>query len=339
MSNPEYLMAAAITSFAVTYVLMPQWIKVAVRRGFVGRDMNKLGDNYVAEGGGLWAVVGCVFGLYVLASLYRYLGNEPTYSDELFALTSLLLLTALLGFMDDVLGWKKGLPAWLRVAFIAPISIPLIVIKAGYSKLSIPFIGVVDLGIIYPLVAVPVGVLGAANAFNMIAGYNGLEVGMGLTLMAFTAIYSLIKGIDLVPQASLIMASSLMAFARFNWYPAKVFPGNTLTYAVGAYYASIVVLGNMEKFGISLFTLYFIEFLLFIRGLKDGVYKENFGVPRPDNSLDEPYDRVYSLTHLSIKLLKCLGIKPTEPKVTLTLISLQVMVGLIALTVNALGMI
>ncbi len=329
MFRAEFTLASTVLAFCLTYGLTPYWIRIAIRRGFVGRDMNKVGVVVVAEGGGLWVVIGCTFGLYVLASLHRYLSGEVLYSDDFFALTSLLLLTSLLGFMDDLLGWKKGIPVWERVLFLAPISIPLIVIKAGVSTMSIPFLGVVDFGTAYPLILVPLGVLGSANAFNMIAGYNGLEACMGLTLLTFTAIFSHIKGIPLVFEASVVMAASLLAFIRYNWSPAKVFPGNTLTYAVGAYYASLVILGNMEKFGVMLFTLYFIEFMLFIRGLKDGIYKENFGVPKSDGSLEPPYSKVYSLTHLTIKVLSKLGVKPTELKVTVTLTVMQLFVGIL----------
>ncbi|MCC6022225.1 MAG: glycosyl transferase family 4 [Desulfurococcaceae archaeon] len=339
LTNISYLLTSVLVTTSLTLTIIPVWVRIAFSRGFTGKDMNKLGDVRVAEGGGLWVVISCTFGIYLLATLHRYLSNEVVYNDEFFALTSLLLLTSLLGFMDDILGWKKGLPIWVRVLFIAPISIPLIVIKAGVSTVSIPLVGVVDFGILYPLVLVPVGVLGAANAFNMIAGYNGLEASMGLTLMLFTAIFSYVKGIDLVFECSLIMASALAAFLRFNWYPAKVFPGNTLTYAVGAYYASLVILGNMEKFGVLLYTLYFIEFILFIRGIKDGIYKENFGIPEDDGTLKQPYSKVYSLTHLAIVILGKLGIKPTEVRVTLTLTSLQVLVGMVVLAVTLLGLI
>ncbi len=337
MSEAWYVLVSTLLAFILTYVLVPPWIKVAASKGFVGKDMNKVANVLVAEGGGLWAVIGCTFGLYGLASLHRYLGNEVMFSDDFFALTSLLLLASLLGFMDDILGWKKGLPAWLRVLFVVPISTPLVVIKAGVSTISLPFLGVVDLGITYPLVLVPIGVVGCANAFNMIAGYNGLEACMGISLMISTAVFSYIRGVQLVFEASLVMAASLLAFIRYNWFPAKVFPGNTLTYAVGAYYASLIILGNMEKFGLLLFTPYFLEFLLFIRGLKDGIYKENFGIPRDDGSLEPPYGKIYSLTHLTIKLLKLLGVKPTELKVTTTLTIIQSAVGALAIALVSAG--
>ncbi len=49
------------------------------------------------------------------------------------------------------------------------------------------------------------------------------------------------------------MVGALLAFLWFNWYPAKVFPGDTLTYSVGALVACIAILGDMEKIAVILF--------------------------------------------------------------------------------------
>jgi UDP-N-acetylglucosamine--dolichyl-phosphate N-acetylglucosaminephosphotransferase len=307
-----FLAVSALVAFLVVLVVEPAWIRVARSRGLVGRDMNKLGAGEVAEAGGVWSIVGAVFGLFVLEALYRYILGHLFYPVTLFAVVEVLLLSGFLGFMDDILGWKKGLPKWQRVVFMAPISLPLVVIKAGQSKMALPLVGVVDLGLLYPLVAVPVGVLGAANAFNMIAGLNGLEAGMGLVLMLTTAAYAWMRHVAFVPEAALIMASAIAGFLVYNRYPARVFPGNSFTYAVGAYYASLTIVGNMEKFALALFAPYFVEFALFLRGLRHGVYKENFGRPQPDGSLLPPYDRVYSLTHAAMRLAARLFGKTTE---------------------------
>lgn len=40
---------------------------------------------------------------------------------------------------------------------------------------SLKTTGVVDWGIFYPLAIIPIGIVGAANAYNMLAGYSGLE--------------------------------------------------------------------------------------------------------------------------------------------------------------------
>ena len=334
-----YATIGAAVAAAVVLAVEPAWIRAAHRRGLVGRDMNKPGEVLVAEAGGVWAVVGAAVGLLLLEALYTYLGG-PRWDRQGFALTSLLLLSAIIGFTDDILGWKKGLPRWQRVVFMVPAALPLVVIKAGHSTLSVPFIGTVDLGLAYPLLAVPIGVTGAANAFNMLAGFNGLEAGMGLLLMLFTAAYAWMKHVPLVPEAAIVMAGALLAFLRYNWYPAKVFPGNAFTYAVGAYYAALVILGNMEKFGLTLFTLYFIKALLYARGVAHRVWKpgvEDFGVPRPDGTLDTPLEGLYSLTHAAIKLLKRVKGSAREPEVVAVILAAQALIGLITLLLAAKG--
>jgi len=330
-----YSVVAGLVAFTITYIVIPAWIRRARERGFVGRDMNKPGNVYVAEAGGLWVNVSAAFGLMVLEATYTYLGHNAWHVSEVYALISLLLLSSLIGFVDDILGWKRGLPRWQRVVFMAPIALPLVVIKAGQSRMALPLIGVVDLGVAYPLIAVPIGVLGAANAFNMIAGFNGLEAGMGLLLMVFTAVYAYMHGLDLVLEASIIMIMSLLAFLRYNWYPSRIFPGDSLTYGVGAYYASLVIMGNMEKFGLALFTLYFIKALLNLRGYMHHVWKpgiiEDFGVPRPDGTLDAPLQRIYTLTHAVIMLLKKLKGTAREPEVVLVILLIQAIIGLVVL--------
>jgi UDP-N-acetylmuramyl pentapeptide phosphotransferase/UDP-N-acetylglucosamine-1-phosphate transferase len=173
--------------------------------------------------------------------------------------------------------------------------------------------------------------MGASNAYNMIAGYNGLEAGMGVVLLAFTAAFAAAKGLWFIVYASLVMAAALAAFLVYNWYPAKAFPGNTMTYAVGAYYAGIVVLGDIAAFGLFMYLLYYVELVLFIRGLAHGVYKENFGRVQPDGSLLPPYERSYSLTHLMIRLQRALRGRATERGVTIGLLALQALIGAVAL--------
>jgi len=328
-----YTLPALLVAAATALYTLRWWIPTAHRLGFTGRDMNKSGDVRVAEAGGVWVSLGASFGILTCIALVKYTGSSQVSEEEYMALALLLLLSSFLGFLDDLLGWKKGLRAVYRILLMLPLSIPLVVIKAGYTKIALPLVGTVDLGLLYPLLLVPVGVMGAANAFNMIAGYNGLEATQGAILMAFTAVFSYAKGLYSVFTASVIMLAALVVFLVHNWYPAKVFPGNSLTYGVGAYYASLVIIGNFEKFGLLQFTLYFIELLLFLRGLRDGVYKENFGVPQPDGSIKLPYSKSYSITHVAIKIQIKLRGYATERGVVVTVALLQTLISTISLLI------
>lgn len=324
-----YLASLAV-ALVVTNTLLEWWVRVGASLGFTGRDMNKPGDHYAVEAGGIWVVLGAAFGLLAYIAVDTYVGGNKE-SIEYFAISQVLILAGLLGLMDDLLGWKKGISQFKRVLLTIPIAFPLVVLKAGYSSIELPLLGVIDLGVLYPLIVVPIGVMGASNAFNMIAGYNGLEAMQALVITLISLLFAFKKGIiDAVPPL-LAMIVSTIVFLRYNWYPARVFPGNTFTYGFGAFYASVVIFGNFEKFGLLLFTPYFLELLLFLRGLSHGVYKENFGRPDERGCLSPPYDRVYSLTHLAIIIAGRLKGCAREVDVVLFITLLQVVIGLTAL--------
>lgn len=323
-----------VIGFLVTFFSLRWWISKAREFGFVGRDMNKPGDVKVHEAGGVWVAVGLAFGLLFYVAFRTYVTHRFSGLLEILAVVSVALLAAFLGFLDDILGWKKGLRAWQKVFFSFPLALPLIVVKAGETRIAIPLFGVVDLGILYPLLVVPVGVVGAANGFNMLAGYNGLEAGMALVLLSAVLIKSLGTSKLWIGYMALIGIVTVSAFLLYNWYPAKVFPGDSFTHFFGSFYAALLILGNMEKFGIIIFAPYFLDALLYLRAkFVDRVnYRvEAFAKVLPDGSLDMPYEKIYDTTHLAIAVLKRLKGKVYEKDVTLFCLGIEVAVVILSL--------
>jgi len=97
------------------------------------------------------------------------------------------------------------------------------------------------------------------------------------------------------------MVSCLIAFYIFNKYPAKVFPGDVMTYSVGALIVVIAILGNIEKIAIFFFIPYILETGLKIRGK---LKKESFAKLNAQGGLEMPYEKFYGLEHIAIYLLK-----------------------------------
>ena len=322
-----------ITSFFITYYFTKRWIELAKIFGFMSKDMNKYEKPLVAEPGGPFVIFGTTIGILTYLFLKSYIIKTETNILEILSILIVTILAGFLGLFDDVLGWKKGLKPWQKPLFTLPFALPLMVLKMGETKMTIPFLGTIDFGILYPLLLVPIGIMGASNAFNMIAGYNGLEATMGILLFLGIAIKSYLLEKYYLVIISLIIISSLLAFLYFNKYPAKIFPGNSFTYAIGALFGSLVIVGNMEKFGIILFSLYFLELILFLRGLKDGIYKENFAIPDPQNNLREPYEKIYSTTHLAVRVVRKIKGYCKETDVVLFLAILQIIILIIALLV------
>ena len=196
-------------------------------------------------------------------------------------------------------------------------------INAGKSIVSIPLLGKIDLGIAYPLIIIPLGIIGATTTFNFLAGYNGLEAGQGIILLSSAALVSFLTGNSWLALVAACMIASLIAFLLYNFYPAKVFPGDSLTYAVGGMIAIMAILGNFEKVAVFFFIPYAIETFLKLKGR---LVKQSFGRPLEDGSLDLRYEKIYGLEHLSIYLMKRLGITPNEKKVVYSLWIFQIIV-------------
>ena len=97
----------------------------------------------------------------------------------------------------------------------------------------IPFIGPVDFGILYPLLLIPIGVVGASNMVNLLGGLNGIETGMGLVYTGMLSIYAYTLQEFATAALGAIAFMALLAFLYYNKYPAKIFPGDSLTYLLG----------------------------------------------------------------------------------------------------------
>jgi UDP-N-acetylglucosamine--dolichyl-phosphate N-acetylglucosaminephosphotransferase len=175
------------------------------------------------------------------------------------------------------------------------------VVNAGVSEMAIPFIGNVNFGLLYPLFLIPLGVAGAGTTFNFLAGYNGLEARQGMLILSGLALVCWLTGTGWLAVICLLMVASLAGFWIFNMNPAKVFPGNSITYAIGGLIACAAIFGNIEKIAVFFFIPYIIEVVLKARGK---LRKQSFGKPNKDDSLEMPYDKVYGLEHFAIKMLK-----------------------------------
>jgi len=295
------LFICIIASFFATLLLTPTWIKRAKKAGLVGIDINKYGKKEVAEAGGISFIAGLLIGILFYIFLKIFYFKDISNTIEIIALVSVILIISFIGFIDDVLGWKIGLRQREKPILCLIAAIPLIVINAGESTMNVPFLGMVNFGILYPLILIPLGIAIAANSFNLLAGYNGLEAGQGIIILSALAVVLRITGQNWLLIITLCGIASLLAFLIYNKFPAKIFPGDTLTYSVGALIACIAILGNIEKITIFLFLPYLIEFILKMRGK---LIKESFAKPNKDGSIDLRYKNIYGLEHLAIFLIK-----------------------------------
>jgi len=309
-----------IVSFLTTIIIMPHFIRRMHKQGFVGKDMNKFNQPKIAELGGVVTFLGFSFGLLFAIFLSTYLSAFNIELSILLAGFCTIALIVFVGFIDDIIGWKKGIRQWQHALFPIIAALPLMAIAVGQTTMNLPLIGTVDFGIFYALIIIPIGVTGASNAFNMLAGFNGLEAGQGIILTSTLTIIAFLTGQTTAMILGIAMIGALIGFLLFNWFPAKIFGGDSLTLMIGANLAVMSIIGNMETIGVIIMVLFFVEFLI---KAKYKFQSECFGIPQK-NGILFPQKEKGSITQyiLSIKPMK-------EQNVTIIILLTQTLICII----------
>jgi len=312
-----------VIGFFVTFAVLPKWISKAKKIGLIWEDMNKYKSEKVAGSGGLVVLFGFILGIMSYIFLKTFYFKSQIDIVEIFALTTSVLIFALTGLIDDLLGWwHGGLSKRFRIVLCIVAAIPLIVINAGNSNASVPFLDGIMLGLIYPLLIIPLGIVGAATTFNFMAGFNGLEAGQGMIILTALSFVAFFTGSSWLALIGLCMVASLAAFWIFNKYPTKVFPGDVMTYPIGGLIAIMAILGNMERVALFFFIPYIFEFVFKLRG---GLKKQSFGKPNKDGSLEMAYGKIYGMEHFAIWFLKKFKNKVYENEVVWLIHGIQIL--------------
>ena len=303
----------SILAFLTTLIVTPKIIQFAKSAGLVGIDIMKKKKLIIAEFGSPPVILGFIIGAFAYLAAQKYLIHSLPVNHLLVLLASItsLIIAALIGLFDELTilikregkkGIEKykrvGLPQWFQPISMILAALPLMAIAAGNYSMTLPIVGKINFGIWYPLVIIPIAILGAANATNMLAGFNGLQASLGIIMGLLLGSYAYFYGNIIASVVAFIWVASLIGFIVYNWYPSKIFPGS-LDYLNGVIIAIIAIVGNIEKFALLAFIPWFIELVL---KLRSKFKAENFGIIQKDGTLKPPYKKCYSLLHCVMKI-------------------------------------
>lgn len=312
MADSSWVLLALIgvtIAFLVTYITTPFFIRVLKANGVTGIDVHKTEQPVRAEMCGLGAVLG-----FMIAFLTLSIIIGPTLKTV--AVVSVILLTSVIGIFDDLRGMRQR----HKVILLLIAALPLVFAVRDQSSLTLPFIGSISVGIVYPLILVPVGISTASNLTNMLAGFNGLEAGVGSIALGGVALVSLMLQRWESFWIALPMAVAFGTFLFFNWYPAEAFPGDAGTLVIGSTLACAVIVGELEIFGVWMLIPHITDFLLKILGARGRHFEQrnvfgdtqvtSDGVLRPPSYL--------ALSHLLMNMVPM-----TEPKLVKALLACE----------------
>ncbi len=315
------ILIPTIVSFIVSIVALLFVKGYMLESGVIAIDNNKKGKPVVPSSGGLAVAFGFVVGMltYIFGASFPSAAHPfyvPVASlTYIYATILAVLLISIAGFLDDInvkrtaekttgmQDIRKGLKQWQKPLLSFMGAIPLMAINAGNAFVDVPFVGLVNFGIFYPLLIIPLAVVFAANAFNLLGGFDGIAGGSALVMGIGFFIYSILFGSYIGTLISSIFIAVLVAFMIFNKYPATLMPGDSFSYTVGAIIVVLMIVGNMEAFGVIVFIPWFVEFILHARKKFDTT---DLGVLQPDGTMAPPYGKkIYSWTHIIMNIKRC----------------------------------
>eukprot|EP00731_Ephydatia_muelleri_P009439 Em0005g25a len=231
-----------------------------------GKDLNKKSEDKVPEG--LGVVCGAVYlmsmFLFIPVPFIRpyFLGEKGVFEHQEFAhfLCALLCICCMifLGFADDVfdLRWRH------KLVMPTLASLPLLMVYlvgAGSTTIIVPkplrfLLGFdVNLGILYYVFMGMLAIF-CTNSINILAGINGIEVGQSVVIGGSIVAFNLLElpsswGSKHVFSLYLLLPfmGVSLALLKHNWYPSRVFVGDTYCYFAGMTFAVVGILGHFSK--------------------------------------------------------------------------------------------
>lgn len=216
--------------FVIAVVTTPWVIRLA--HAGVGMDVpdesRKLHTTPVPRLGGMPLMLALSLGLIVV------LLKDPSQTKDWFPILIGATLMYGLGLCDDVK------PLGAKVKLVGQIAVAALVnwLGLGIDKLSLPIVGVVELGgwsgpvTVFWLVAIP-------NIVNLIDGFDGLAGGLGMFMALTLGVVGLFTEHYAMTWFAFTMGGALLGFLVFNFPPARIYLGDGGAYLIGFVIAAL----------------------------------------------------------------------------------------------------
>jgi len=216
-----------VIAFIVSYILTPYMARVGKKQNMVDiPGHRKIHEEAIPNLGGIVIFFG------FLLSLLFVIQIEGQFRALLIGGVIILLL----GVVDDIANLSP------KHKFIIQM-IPALIVIIYNSDLINNFIvnqlkGFDLLGyLLYPILIF--WIVGVTNSINLIDGLDGLACGVSFIALVTFLILGLRQNLEALSLISIALAGSMLAFLKFNFYPAKIFLGDSGSTFTGFMLASV----------------------------------------------------------------------------------------------------
>lgn len=214
----------------ITLLITPIMIKISLKINATDKpNHRKVHTNPIPTLGGLVIFIGFMIGVIII---------QPVSSHHL-AIVSGACLIILLGFFDDMYDLSP------KIKFAAQLVAAMLVVFWGGLQvefINLPFGGQVEFGLLSSLITI-FWIVGITNAMNLIDGLDGLAAGVSSIALFTIGGMGLIMGDVYVSTMALILFFSTIGFLPYNFFPAKIFMGDTGALFLGYMISVLALLG------------------------------------------------------------------------------------------------
>ena len=224
-----------IIAFAVSYILTPYLAQVGKKQNMVDLpNHRKIHNGAIPNLGGIVIFFGFLLSLLFIVQI----------EGQIKILLAAGVIILLLGMVDDVVDLSPKLKFIIQMvpALIVIISnADLINIFINNQLKSFDLLGY----LLYPILIL--WIVGVTNSINLIDGLDGLACGVSIITLITFFILGLKQNFESLNLVSIALTGSLLAFLRFNFYPAKIFLGDSGSTFSGFMLASLGALWVLKS--------------------------------------------------------------------------------------------
>lgn len=235
------LFIAFFIALISSYVLTIPVRQFAIRTGAMDMpDHRKIHKNPTPRLGGLAIFLGAFFGAL-------YLQPQHEYIVEILLGAIVIIMT---GALDDRFSLKpvvKLTGQLIAASFL--LSSGLII-----DRITLPVFGIVDLGVFSVLVTL-LWIVGITNAINLIDGLDGLATGVSTIALTSMFIMAIIDVRVMAAYLCVVLIGANLGFLYHNFYPAKIYMGDTGSNFLGYMIAVVSILGLFKNIALFSFII------------------------------------------------------------------------------------
>lgn len=264
------IVIAAVITGLLGYFMVPFLHKIKFGQTIreVGPSWHKNKQGTPTMGGLMFIIGSSVAAVICIAFLWLNGGAETQLMLVKVVAGALMAVGfGIVGFLDDYISIKKHRN--LGLTEIQKLILQFIIVGAyllsvalagGTTETVIPFLGSVDLGFFYYILAA-VFIVGMVNAVNFTDGIDGLNTSVTLVVaLVFSVIAMLLNRVGLSLYAAAIVGA-MIGFLFWNANPAKVFMGDTGSLFLGGAVCALGFGVNMPILLILIGIIYIVEIL------------------------------------------------------------------------------